>query len=266
MQKLLTCSSLRRHTWALCLAALLGFVPRTAAAQNEAYAEADVEYGSHVYAAQCVVCHGPTGDTVNGVDLHSGRFRRAANDRDLIALITTGIPGTAMPAFKFSAAEQTGIVAYLRSNMRNVDSAHVAVGDPARGRTLFGDKGRCVTCHRVSGQGPRLAPDLSDIGARLTADTLQRTLIDPGSVPQFANRSVRAVTRDGKVVTGRRLNEDTYSVQLIDDQGRLVSLLKSDLREYAVAKTASMPAYKQKLTDAELADVVAYLLSLKGVQ
>jgi hypothetical protein len=76
---------------------------------------------------------------------------------------------------------------------------------------------------------------------------------------------VRAVTRDGKVIAGRRLNEDTYSVQLIDEQERLVSLLKADLREYTVAKTASMPAYKDAFTQAEVADVVAYLLSLKGL-
>jgi mono/diheme cytochrome c family protein len=67
------------------------------------------------------------------------------------------------------------------------------------------------------------------------------------------------------VIAGRRLNEDTYSVQLIDEQERLVSLLKAELREYTVAKTASMPAYKDTLTQAEVADVVAYLLSLKGL-
>jgi putative heme-binding domain-containing protein len=142
----------------------------------------------------------------------------------------------------------------------------VTLGDAQRGQALFAGKGQCATCHRVNGQGPRLAPDLSDVGANRTADTLQRTLLDPNRVPQFANRTVRAVTRDGKVITGRRLNEDTYSVQLIDQQERLVSLAKDELREYTVAKTASMPAYKDKLNSGELADVVAYLLSLKGLQ
>jgi len=79
------------------------------------------------------------------------------------------------------------------------------------------------------------------------------------------NRAVRAMTRDGKVITGRRLNEDTYSVQLIDAQEHLVSLLKADLREYEVLKTSPMPSYKEKLSGPELADVLAYLLTLKGV-
>ena len=49
------------------------------------------------------------------------------------------------------------------------------------------------------------------------------------------NRPVRIVTRDGKTIRGRRLNEDTYTVQMIDDQERLVSLVKADLREFEVS-------------------------------
>jgi len=78
------------------------------------------------------------------------------------------------------------------------------------------------------------------------------------------NRPVRAVTRDGKVINGRRLNEDTYSVQLTDEEGRLYSLMKSDLREYNVLTKSTMPSYDKELTKDELADVVSYLLSLKG--
>ena len=77
---------------------------------------------------------------------------------------------------------------------------------------------------------------------------------------------MRAVLRNGKVITGRRLNEDTYSVQLIDDQEHLVSLDKADLREYTVLTTSSMPSYKDKLSAQEISDVVAYLLTLKGVK
>ena len=78
------------------------------------------------------------------------------------------------------------------------------------------------------------------------------------------NRPVRAVTRDGRTIRGRRLNEDTYTVQLIDEQERLVSLVKADLREFEVSTTSSMPSYETTLTADELADVIAYLLSLKG--
>jgi len=81
-----------------------------------------------------------------------------------------------------------------------------------------------------------------------------------------ANRPVHAVTRDWKTINGRRLNEDTYTVQLIDEQEHLVSLTKADLREYTVLKSTSMPSYKDKFSAQELADLEAYLLSLRGVK
>ncbi len=107
-------------------------------------------------------------------------------------------------------------------------------------------------------------PDLSDIGAVRSAGSLQRSLTDPVSQMMPINRPIRAVTPDGKVINGRRLNEDTYTVQLIDDHEQLVSLTKTDLREYVIQTTTPMPSFKSTLSADELADVMTYLLSLKG--
>jgi len=112
----------------------------------------------------------------------------------------------------------------------------------------------------------RVAPDLGDIGALRTAELIHRTLLDPAASMLPANRPVRAVTVDGKVITGRRLNEDTYTVQLIDEQERLLSLSKANLREFTVLKSTPMPSYKDKFSSQELADLEAYLLSLRGVK
>jgi len=227
------------------------------------YSPADIAYGSRLYAAQCVTCHGPNGDLVAGIDLRSGKFRNASTDQDLIRVITTGLPGTGMLAFQLDEAERAGIVAYLR-NMNSLDPGSVKPGDAGRGRVLFEGRGECTRCHRVNGQGPRVAPDLSDIGATRSAASLQRTLVDPSSQMMPINRPVRAVTRDGTLINGRRLNEDTYSVQLIDDHERLVSLMKADLREFKILTTSPMPSYKDVFSGDELADLLAYLLSLKG--
>jgi putative heme-binding domain-containing protein len=255
------------------LGVLLGLVlaatPRAAAAQASAaahpgeYAPADIAYGSRLYDAQCTTCHGANGDGVGGVDLKSGRFRNAVTDQDLVRVITTGIQGTGMQAFKFDASETAGIIAYLR-NMNSFDRGSVKAGDEGRGRAVVEGKGGCARCHRVGAQGSLVAPDLSDIGAARSAGSLLRSLTDPSSQMMPINRPVRAVTRDGKVVNGRRLNEDTYTVQLLDDQEKLVSLVKSDLREYTILTASPMPSYRNTLTADELADVVAYLLSLKG--
>jgi cytochrome c oxidase cbb3-type subunit 3 len=236
---------------------------QTSQAHPGEYAPADIAYGSRLYDAQCTTCHGATGDGVGGVDLRSGKFRNAVTDQDLVRVITLGIPGTGMQGFKLDASEIAGILAYLR-NMTSFDRGSVKAGDAQRGRTIVETKGGCASCHRVGAQGSRVAPDLSDIGAMRSAGSLLRSLTDPTSQMMPINRPVRVVTRDGKVVNGRRLNEDTYTIQLLDDQEKLISLVKADLREYTIQTVSPMPSYQNKLTPDELADVVTYLLSLKG--
>jgi putative heme-binding domain-containing protein len=155
------------------------------------------------------------------------------------------------------------VIAFIR-NMNSFDRGSVKPGDAARGRALFDGKGQCRSCHRVDGDGPRSAPDLSDVGANRSAASLLRSLTEPSSQMMPINRPIRAVTRDGREIKGRRLNEDTYTVQLIDERERLVSLTKADLREYTILTTSPMPSYRATLSEAELSDLVAYLLSLKG--
>src|SRR5688572_5998538 len=79
------------------------------------YTTADIERGSQVYLLSCASCHGPNGDTVPGLNVFSGSFRRAATDQELAALVRRGIPGTAMPPSSLSEVEALQVVAYLRS-------------------------------------------------------------------------------------------------------------------------------------------------------
>jgi putative heme-binding domain-containing protein len=241
---------------------LVAGLPASLMAQT--YAPADIQYGARLYGQQCTVCHGATGDVVAGVDLRANRFKRQLTDFDLRNVITNGVAGTGMPPFKFDQPELTAVIAYLR-NMRNFDSKVNLIGDADQGKVVFEGKGECARCHRINGKGPRVAPDLSDIGAVRTPDALQRTILDPDAEMRYVNRTVRAVTRDGKVITGRRMNEDTYTVQLIDEQERLVSLVKANLREYGIVRRTAMPSYRDKLAANEVADLLAYLLSLKGL-
>jgi len=270
MFAIMTSSAIRRWSALEVVLALL-WVGGPAIAQNQnaaldhpvQYAPADIAFGASLYSGQCTTCHGSTGDGVGGVNLGSGKFRRATTDRELTTIISTGIAGTAMPGFKFNATEVDGLIAYLR-NMNSFDLSSVKPGDVKRGKAIFEGKGACLACHRVQGKGSYVGPNLSDIGTVRGAGALERSLIDPTSGLMPINRPVRAVKKDGTVITGRRLNEDTYSVQLMDTNGRLLSLMKGDLREYQISTKASMPSYKNELDATELADVMAYLLSLKG--
>jgi putative heme-binding domain-containing protein len=229
------------------------------------YERADIDYGAQLFAGRCVACHGEQGNLISTANLRTGRFRNATSDRELSNVIRNGLSGTAMVATGYSDSELTALVAYLR-NMTTVDMRGVLQGDVERGRALFLGKGDCGSCHRVAGVGPRSAPDLTMIGTMRTAATLQRTLLEPDAAMLPINRPMRAVTRDGTVIEGRRLNEDTFTVQIIDQRERLISLSKGDLRDYTVSTEAQMPSYEIVFGEQERADLVAYLLSLKGIQ
>jgi putative heme-binding domain-containing protein len=243
--------------------AVAGLVAAQAPAHVGQYEQADIEQGAQLYSGHCVVCHGDRGDAMPGVNLGTGKFRRAETDRDVVALIRNGVAGTAMAPSAYNDAELSALVAYLR-NMGSVNLADVKIGDATRGRALFVGKGNCASCHRVGAEGPRAAPDLSTIGTQRTAASLQRALIDPSAALLPMNRTVSVVRNDGTVVTGRRLNEDTFTVQLVDSNERLVSLDRKDIRSYTVSAEPLMPSYATLLRDDERADLVAYLLSLKG--
>jgi putative heme-binding domain-containing protein len=249
----------------IVLVAAAGTLPAQGPSQDHQYSTTDIQTGSRLYSAQCQLCHGVNGDGVAGINLRLGQFRRPMSDDDLRKVITAGIPGAGMPPFKLQPSELDGLVAFMRAGMEiGGPAVKVGIGDAGRGQALFEGKGACATCHRVRGKGPRLAPDLTDIGAVRSPSALYRSLIEPTKAMLPINRPGRIVTRAGRTIRGRRLNEDTFTVQLIDEQERLVSLVKSDLRELELGKTSPMPPATTTLTSAEIADVVAYLLTLTG--
>lgn len=252
--------------WRSCLLPLLLLVVAAAPvrAQDHTYSSADIATGVRLYGAQCQLCHGAAGDTVAGVNLRLGRFRRAVTDEDLAKVIAQGVP-PAMPAFALPADDIRGLIAFIRAGFDPSGTA-VKVGNVNRGRALFGGKGGCATCHRVHGTGPLAAPDLSDIGALRTPAALQRSLLEPTRAMLPINRPVTIVTTAGRTVRGRRTNEDTFSVQLVTEAGELLTIVKADIKSMEAGKTSPMPSVAKVLSTDEVADLVAYLLSLRGVQ
>lgn len=257
------CAWPRAAFWSIWLIAISSTTV-AAQAQDHQYGRDAIEAGSRLYVRECALCHGPNGDEVDGIDLRRGQFRRILSDQDVRTLITTGIPDAGMPGVELNASELDGLVAFIRAGF-DTSGVAVRIGDADRGRVLFEGKGECSTCHRVNGRGPRVAPDLSDIGAIRTPAALQRALLDPTGSMLPANRPVRAVMRDGRTIRGRRLNEDTYTIQLIDEQERLVSLNKADLVTLEQGDRSPMPTLADSFTGDELADLVAFLLSLRGL-
>lgn len=249
---------------AAVLALWLPALGRAQSVQDHAYTSDNVQAGASLYAARCAGCHGPNGDTIAGVDFRRGVFKRAVTDDDLVKAISTGTAGAGMPSFNFPPAEMTRLIAYLRAGF-DAAGPPVKLGDKSRGQALIEGKGGCLTCHRLNGRGLRTAPDLSDIGALRSPSTIQRSLLDPTANMMPINRPVTLALKNGRTIRGRRLNEDTFTIQLIDEEERLVSLSKSDIKDIALGKTSPMPPATKTLNEAEIADVVAFLSSLKGL-
>jgi putative heme-binding domain-containing protein len=221
----------------------------------------DVVDGRQAYQRYCANCHGPDGDLVANVDLGHGAFRQPYSDEQLAAILRNGIAGTAMPGNPSMAAEQIDqIVAYLRS-LGGVAAG--TAGDAVRGARLFDGKGECRSCHRVAGQGSRLGPDLTRVGLLRSAAELEVSLRAPERVVQPQHRLYQVTPRRGAPVRGRLLNHDAFSVQLLDTDETLRSFQKSDLREHGFV-APDMPSLEGSFSDQEIADLVAYLVSLRG--
>lgn len=224
------------------------------------------EDGKRLFVANCASCHGPDGDAIAGVDFGHGKFRRASSDRDVLEIVKAGIQGTGMPGFsnELSEVEIRMVAAYLHYLARAAQSTS-APGDAARGKTIFEGNGRCLECHRVKDKGSRVGPDLTEIGSVRRLVELERSILEPDAEILPQNRFVRVVTRDDVTITGRLLNQDSFTVQLIDSKEQLRSFERSNLKEYVFLDKSPMPSYQGKLNPRELADLVSYLVSLKRV-
>jgi cytochrome c oxidase cbb3-type subunit III len=229
------------------------------------YSPGDVEDGRRLYVASCAVCHGPEGESVPGVELDHGKFRHGSSDEEIVDIIRKGIPGTAMPPHAFTIFQARTVVAYLRFMAASPSRGPASTGDAVHGKSVFESEG-CLKCHRVNGNGARVGPELTDIGSLRRAAELERSILEPDAEVLPQNRFMRVVTRDGATINGRLLNQDAFTIQLFDTNDRLVSLSKSNLKEYAFTNKSPMPSFRGKLSPQELSDLVSYLVSLKGIE
>jgi cytochrome c oxidase cbb3-type subunit III len=227
-----------------------------------ARAQDDDSAGERLFRLHCAECHGLDGQGGRGPDLTRGVYRYGSSDQALYQTISQGVTGTQMPATSLSERQLLQIVRHVRGL---AGSARMPVsGDPATGGKLFAGKGGCPKCHMVRGKGGSLGPDLTYIGSLRAPANLRASVLRPDEEIDSAYWAVEAVDKNGKSYSGIRLNEDTYSIQLLDVNQNLHSLAKKDLQTLTIGKKKSrMPTYAGVFAASELDDLVAYLYSLQ---
>jgi cytochrome c oxidase cbb3-type subunit 3 len=236
--------------------------------------------GGFEFRINCAFCHGlGARGGGRGPDLTRAHKRHGDSDADLFQNISQGIPGTVMPAngtngqgVGMTDDEIWQIIAYLRSVQ--VQSPAKPVGNAVRGKELFYGDANCSSCHMVEGEGGRLGPDLTAVGTARTVESLVESVRSPSkrlawglteSTKEFAEEyeTVTVVTSDGREIKGVTLNEDQFTLQMMDKTEQIHLLEKDKLRSIQKSRTSLMPTYDQStLSDQDLNDILGYLLSV----
>jgi len=235
----------------------------------------DPVQGKSLFEENCSTCHGIDAGGEDGPDLHG--VPQSLGDAAVVNIIQHGVRGSAMPSFfSLSPKDTADIVAFLRSLTANA-TAGAVIGDPKAGQAVYQSSG-CSACHMIDGQGGSVGPELSRIGDMRGPASLKERLIDPGAnLPQngtgfYTDKwteylMFRAVEKDGHVIEGMRVGENSFVIVLKDVTGKFHALWKPDLRSLEQLPGKSlMPSFKNSLSPAQMNDLVAYLMSLKGAQ
>ena len=235
--------------------------------------------GEYEFRINCALCHGlGARGGGRGPDLTRAQKKHANNDAEMFAIISNGMPGTAMPAngtngqgVGMTDEEIWQIITYIRSH--EVKAGTQLSGDPGHGKELFYGDGNCSLCHMVSGKGGRLGPDLTGVAGSRTREAIIDSIRNPSrrlawglteATKEFPQEyeSVTVVTADGKQIKGVTLNEDSFSVQMMDSGEHVYLLEKSTLKSFQKSRESAMPKYDSDvLSDKNLDDIVAFLAS-----
>jgi putative heme-binding domain-containing protein len=246
---------------AATLLALLSILNAGAQTTTPHATPADRESGAKIFRSHCGSCHGVRGTGGLGPDLTSGSFFHGSSDADLFRNIADGIPGTAMPGVFFEGTQVWQIVTFVRS-LSGAGAASSVTGDADRGQRQFRQQG-CIGCHLVRGEGGAKGPDLSVIGSQRSVAHLRESILDPNSKVSQDFWVAKIITRDGTAHSGFVMNQDTYTVQILDFSRGLLAFPRSEFKDFGIDRSSIMPSYKGKLGDEELNDLLSYLLSLK---
>jgi cytochrome c oxidase cbb3-type subunit 3 len=236
--------------------------------------------GEYEFRINCALCHGlGAHGGGRGPDLTRTQKRHVHSDAEMFQVISNGIPGTVMPAngtngqgVGMTDEEIWQIITYIRSV--EVKAPASAAGSVAHGKELFYGDANCSLCHMVEGKGGRLGPELTAVGGSRTRAAIIDSVRNPSrrlawglteATKEFPQEyeTISVITADGTQIKGVALNEDNFSIQIMDTSEQIHLLDKDKLRSFQKSRESMMPTYNPDvLSDKDLGDIVAYLISV----
>lgn len=235
--------------------------------------------GKQTYQKFCIVCHGPEGQGSPLGKALNTREAKIKSDSEIIDVITNGVPGTSMSSYE-SGLTQDEIfwtMLYIRElqgdkrvrggdiDMSTLPPRPVISEEARRGEKLFSGKAGCIDCHSYHTRGGFLGPDLSQIGAVLSREELATALLQPSASIRPGFGSKQLLLNDGTRAEGRYRNETPETIQIANEDATLWrTYFKRDIKKMRDGRRSLMPGdYGERLTDVELAELLAFLESLK---
>jgi putative heme-binding domain-containing protein len=225
---------------------------------------AAIAAGSKLYATSCAGCHGPDGSGGRGPNLIHRLESNPLKDPELFSTIRNGVPGADMPATPLSDEDTWKLSAFIRALTGPAIDTDVP-GDPAAGERVFWSSNTgCSNCHAILGRGNRMGPDLSDVGGTRPLAAIREALIPPKNDPSrnvgLAGREGVTITlTSGAVIHGIARNRSNYSLQVVDESGKLWLLRMDQVKDLKVLDRSLMPDYSTRLDATEMRDLLAYL-------
>jgi len=240
------------------IAAVLLLCSSAALCQNEP----GLADGKATFRGNCAFCHGLTGGGGRGPALNSGRLTHGSADTDIKNVVSNGVAGTSMPAFEFEKDELNRLVAYVHTLSESAGTADPVAGDPIKGRQVYQHSG-CAGCHRIGMEGSVYGPELTRIGAGRSAEYIRESIVNPSADIPEEYAGVTVITKDGKHITGVRINEDTFTLQLRDPSQNFQLFQKDEVQQVITETKSLMPPYSSLNKD-DLQNLLAYLDILRG--
>ncbi|MEM7374124.1 MAG: PVC-type heme-binding CxxCH protein [Bacteroidota bacterium] len=215
-----------------------------------------------IFGAFCSMEQGPDliGEQLTGKSIHSDVALRGirvaqSTGRDLSALVSIlNQAGDLKPLGMFLTQEQRKkLLSDVRKN-----------GNARNGKNIYYRPALiCATCHEINGEGGKVGPDLSSLGAYMTPESILESILNPNTDIKQGYETVVVTKKDGTVIGGT-LDRKTESGALIRDAiGNLVTVANSEIENMEVSSVSMMPpGLVSSLRYDELVDLMTYLTNL----